>query len=471
VSEPAVHREPFVHLVDLSSDRALIAWGAFTFTRSSPDARWEIVDDQQLYEIAGRRTCIGAGAEPFGAATVQVFDEDGHVATEVTTSDRTWVWVHGLHPDTEYHYRITVDGTEWAAGERWDYVPADRGGYDLMPAGRSYDLRFRTWPDPDAETPDVRFVAMGDYGVGTRADSESSRRQRRIAEVLDRLVFEDQVRFIVSLGDNIYRGEGGYVEVDAEGGAEDDDWYSSFFQPYRYVLARVPFFPAIGNHDTADATHPEGSDDRAQLEDNYHLRQRFVDEPDRSSSREPGLFYRLRYGRDLELVCIDTSHDNEDQGIDRYFQAPEHQAWLNETFGPRGVRWLIPFSHHSMYCAGPEHHNDADMQALLPLFDRAGVRLVLAGHEHNFQLNEVDGRTFIVSGAGAKLREELPDGFADAGTKGWCAQAHLLLVDVRGDTVAVTPVSALRPDRSLHVMSVVSPRNDILDPPFVCRAT
>jgi tartrate-resistant acid phosphatase type 5 len=272
------------------------------------------------------------------------------------------------------------------------------------------------------------------------------------------------VRFVVSLGDNIYRGEGGFV--DDEGGGEDDDWYSSFFQPYRYALARVPFFPAIGNHDTTDT---EGADDRAQLEDNYHLRQRFIGDRDRKSSREPGLFYRVRHGRDLELVCLDTSHDNEDSGVNRYFQAPEHQAWLQETFAPGGARWLIPFSHHAMYCAGPEHHNDDEMQSLLPLFDQAGVRLVLAGHEHNFQLNEMNGRTYVVSGAGAKLREELPDGLAAAGTVGWCAQAHLLLVDINGDAATLTPVSGLRPDGALHVMSIESPAHQIVYPPFVVQ--
>jgi hypothetical protein len=284
VSQPEIHREPFVHLVDLSHDRVLIAWGAFYFTRRSPEERWEIVDDEQLPDVAGRRTCIGSGAEPFGTATVQVFGGDGELVVEATTAERTWVWVKGLSPDTEYRYRIAVDGTEWAAGERWDWVPARRGGYDLMPAGRSYDLRFRTWPAADAATPAVRIAALGDYGVGTRVDSESSRRQRRIADVLDNLVADDAVRFVVSLGDNIYVGEGG--RVDDESGGEDDDWYSSFFQPYRYALARVPFFPAIGNHDAADT---EGSDDRAQLEDNFHLHERFRDEPDRAS-REPGLF-------------------------------------------------------------------------------------------------------------------------------------------------------------------------------------
>ena len=63
MSQQAVHAEPFVHLVDLSSDRVLIAWGAFFFTRGSPDERWQIVDDEQLPGLVGRRTCIGSGAE------------------------------------------------------------------------------------------------------------------------------------------------------------------------------------------------------------------------------------------------------------------------------------------------------------------------------------------------------------------------------------------------------------------------
>ena len=47
---------------------------------------------------------------------------------------------------------------------------------------------------------------------------------------------------------------------------------------------------------------------------------------------------------------------------------------------------------------------------------------MLAGHEHNFQINEVDGRTYVVSGAGGKVREEVPDGFAEAGTTAWAAR-------------------------------------------------
>jgi predicted phosphodiesterase len=465
VAPHETHREPFIHLVDVAHDRALVAWGAFYFVRDSPEARWTIVDDQQLERLAGRRTSIGHGAEPFGDATVRVLDADGGLAAEASTSERSWVWVEGLRPDTEYRYQVLVNGEEWAAGERWDWVPSRAGGYDLAPSGLCYDLRFRTWPHPDAPTPRVRFVAMGDYGVGIRSDSESSRRQRRVAEVLDRLVREHDVRFVVSLGDNIYQGELG--AVDDESGGEDDDWYSSFFQPYRYAIARVPVFPAIGNHDTTDT---EGSDDRAQMEDNFHIAARFVDESGRTSVG-PGLFYRLCYGRDLELVCLDTSQDSDDPDVHRFFQAPNHREWLRDTFAAGRARWVVPFSHHPAYCAGPTHANDEEMvQQLVPLFPEAGVRLVLAGHEHNFQLTETGGCTYVVSGAGGKVREDVPQGFSEAGTTAWAAQAHLLLVEVDGAEARLTPVSGLLADGGLHLMTALTPADEVVTPPFVVRS-
>lgn len=461
---PEVHREPFIHLADLADDRALVAWGAFWFTRQ-PGERWQIVDDERLPQVAGRRTSIGHRAEPYGTAQVQLLGRDGVVLEEVSTSDRTWAWLEGLAPDTEYRYRVVVDGEEWAAGELWDWLASPTGGFDLVPSGRRYDLRFRTWPSPEEPTPQVRFAALGDYGVGIRSDSEFSRRQRRIAEVLERAVDEHEVRFVVSLGDNIYQGELG--RVDDESGGEDDDWYSSFFQPYRYVVSRVPLFPTIGNHDASDT---EGSDDREQLEDNFHISERFDNDTEQASVG-PGLFYRRRFGRDLELVCLDTSLDSQDPAVHRLFQAPHHHAWLEHVFGPDSPRWLVPFSHHPVYCAGPHHPNDQEMaESLLPLFDRAGVRLVLAGHEHNFQVSEAAGRTYVVSGAGGKIREDVPTGFAEACTTAWAAQSHLLLVDLDGEEARLTPVSGLRADGALQPMTALAPDNSVRYPPFVVRA-
>jgi tartrate-resistant acid phosphatase type 5 len=457
-----IRREPFVVLADLAHDRALVTWGAFYFVRYHPDQRWAIVEDHDLPDLVGRRTCIGTEAEPFGETTVEVTDPSGAVVAQASTSEHTWVWVDGLEPDTEYHYCVSVDGDPWGHGELWDTVPDRRGGYDLMPSERTYDLRFRTWPHPEEPTPPVRFIALGDYGVGVRSDSESTRRQRRIAEALDRLVSDVDVRLVISLGDNIYEGEVG--EPGDNTGGEDDDWYSSYYAPYRYVLARIPFFPAIGNHDTSDT---ESSDDRAQLEDNFHLQQRFGDTTGRSSI-DPGLFYRLRYGRDVELVAIDTSLDSGNEGVHRHFQAAHHREWLEEVFSTADVRWRIPFSHHPAYCAGPKHLNDEEIcEDLTPLFATGGVRLVLAGHEHNFQVSEVDGRTYVISGAAGQVREEAPEDFEQAGTTAWSGQSHLLLVEIDEAEARLTPISGLLPDGTPHLMTAMGPHGGIIRPPFV----
>jgi len=460
-----LHVEPFLHLVDVTEDRALVAWGAFWFERTAADARWRIVDDQRLPEVSGgRRGCIGAGAEPYGDTEVQVLDTEGDVVATATTSERAWAWVEGLQPDTEYRYRVLVDGEEWGAGERWDWVPDDAGGYSLRPAGRTYDLRLRTAPAPETHAA-LTFAAIGDYGVGICSDTESSRRQRRVAEALEHLVVEGGARLVLSLGDNVYLGEQG--RVDDESGGEDDDWYSSFYQPYRYVISRVPVYPAVGNHDTTDT---EGSDDRAQMEDNFHTAERFRAEDDRTSVG-PGLFYRFGHGADVEFVCVDTSHASPDEHVDRFFQDPGHLRWLRETFERPAPRWRIPFSHHPAFCAGPEHGNDAEIvDVLVPLFAAGGVRLVLAGHEHNFQLSRVDGRTYVVSGAGGKLREQLPRGFEDAATDAWCMQAHVLLVELTEAEARLTPVSGLREDGTPHLMTALTPRNEVRRPPFTVPA-
>ena len=111
----------------------LVAWGAFWFERSGRDDPWRIVDDDRLPEVAaGRRGCIGASAEPYGDTVVEALDATGGVVARAHTAERAWAWLDGLSPDTAYRYRIVVDGSEWAAGERWDWVPSDRGGYDLV---------------------------------------------------------------------------------------------------------------------------------------------------------------------------------------------------------------------------------------------------------------------------------------------------------------------------------------------------
>lgn len=467
----SVHREPFVHLADLAHDHALIAWGAFFFSDPDGDgADWAIVEDPDISRVVrgGRETeTIGAAAASFGPAEVVVEDAaTGAVVARATSDDANHVWLRGLAPDTEYTYRVLVDGDEWGAHGTFDWL--DRGdGPDLVRTERRYEHRFRTFPAPGASAP-LRFAVLGDYGVGILAGNEDSRRQLRLAGVLDRAVTHAGVRLVITTGDNVYEGE----EGTADGfGDEDDDWYSSFYQPYRYIIDRVPVFPGVGNHDTAET---ERADNRDQLTDNLYTDLRFSPEvADGRASLDPGLYYRFRYGADIEFVCVDTTEADELDDHTYFFDHPAHRDFLEASFPDAaedvdGPRWRIPFTHHPPYTAGPDHGNVPPLiDRLMPLLRRSGTPAVISGHEHNFQHNLVDGIHGIVTGAAGKLDREHPGGFEEAGTVSWAAEGHLLLVDVDAERIVVHPVTDVSDDGEMTYLDRISPDGDPVTGPIV----
>ncbi len=107
------------------------------------------------------------------------------------------------------------------------------------------------------------------------------------------------------------------------------------------------------------------------------------------------------------------------------------------------------------------------VEHLVPLFVRAGVRAAFAGHEHNFQVAQQRGTTYVISGAGGQLREETPAGFAAAGTVAWTAQAHLVLAEIDGPTLTVTPVAALGPDGGLEAATSRASDGSLVEVPFL----
>ena len=457
-------REQFVHLADVTHDQALVAWGAFYFSDDDEDGvGWRIVRDDQLAgRGAGARSgSIGQTSAPYGSAEVEVRTlDDDEVVARAATDAANHVWVEGLQPDSAYRYRVLVDGEPWAEGplRAWR-VGGD--GPDLVETDRVYDMRFRTHPAPDTSAP-LRFAVLGDYGAGILASEGNGNRQRRIAAALERAVDAAGVRLVLTTGDNVYVGAEGTV---AGSGNADEDWYFSFYEPYRHTISRVPVYPGVGNHDTEET---EASDDRAELEDNFFTRLRFAEHSDDArSSVDPGLFYRFEYGADIDFVCIDSTIASSMEH-DYYVDHPRHRAFLEDVFGGTSDGWLLPFSHHPPYCAGPKHHNTEHLvEQVVPLLEQAGVRAMFSGHEHNFQHSRVRGVDYVLTGAAGKLREGRPDGFDEAGTLAWAAEGHLLVVDVEGDRMTIHPVTEVDETGRFTYLPLQDPDGQPVDTPIV----
>jgi hypothetical protein len=436
---PNFYSEPFLQLAGLTHRSALISWGGFYFKVKDSGASFKLVDDDDLKHIhPPRKDTIGASSAPYGPARVEVFDMAGRLVSSASTIETNYCWLIGLEPDTEYRYRVTVNDDQWGRDERRDWV-ADDDQKGLRLIGNRYENRFRTYPDPARPAPNpLTFAVIGDFGTGIK---KKDRPQGKVASVLKRAIDKHGVRFILTTGDNIYASKKLFGLPIGGQGDEDDDWYFTFYQPYRYFINRVPVYPSIGNHDTDES---EERDDRDQVLDNFYVAERIKgEEAAGRASADPGLFYRFRYGSEIEFICIDTSRDSA-LFDDRLYKHPKHADFLNRALPSRAENpspaWRIPFGHHPPFSAGPRHHNTSGMEQLILRFQQAGVRAVFSGHEHNFQHSHSNGVNYFVTGGAGKIREDRPDKFDAAHTLSWAAALHFLLVTIDGKRMTVRAI-------------------------------
>ena len=179
-------------------------------------------------------------------------------------------------------------------------------------------------------------------------------------------------------------------------GASDEDWGSKFFQPYEPLLASIPFFPALGNH---DGNETERHRDLAAILDNFAFPQ-----------NKPGRYYDFTYGGLAQFFALDST-SNTESGPARagYLENSPQFHWMQSEFAKPHPLWVIPYFHHPMFTAGPDHPPSLEqLRHWFALFTNSGVKVVFSGHEHNFQASEVSPATggirFFVSGAGGELR-------------------------------------------------------------------
>jgi len=208
----------------------------------------------------------------------------------------------------------------------------------------------------------ARIAVSGDTGTRNAAQQRVARRMAVEAKK------EPYDAFIIS-GDLVYPdGDSSLTR-------------RSVIEPYAPVLKDATLIPALGNHDVQSG---EGMDILRKLGRN-------------------SAWYVEKIGP-VRVIVLDSNRIGNAQ----------QTAWLRKVLAeeqPRGT-WTIAAMHHPAYSAG-HHGSDKNVQRRwVPLFEQAGVQLVVAGHDHDYQRsNKIDGITYIVSGGGAKVRESGRESF------------------------------------------------------------
>ncbi len=412
----------FIYLQRLTHQSVVVAWG-------SPRS--------------GVSNTIGQSSLPLGPAELDVFyRQSGEpiLGSPFAASERNWIEVPLPEPSTDYRYELRVNGRPWG-----DAVYRREGL-----------LRFRSFPGPDMDSGALSFLVLGDFGTG-------SKKQFRLAETMRRVVDEREragspVRFVLTTGDNFYDF---FLFVST--GSDDEQFYKKFFVPYQSLVSRIPFFPSPGNHDGSES---ESTQDLFHYRDNFFLPEAIL--PDGTPSRFADRFYAVRFGKDVELLSLDTTRNRETRA-DLTWQplyggegVSEQRLWLeSELARAKDTLWKIAYFHHPPFNAGPGHYGprvkDRNLmeleRELVPLLASGEVRVAFSGHVHNFQLTrqESEGylRTtrYVVTGAGGKseggrkrgslqlLRREKIEA-TNAEDK-----LHFLLVRVEGDRMEITPIT------------------------------
>jgi hypothetical protein len=325
----------------------------------------------------------------------------------------------------------------------------------LEPSDDAYDNRFRTFPQPDAEVSRLNFVVIGDFGRGVRKPDKDPKCQADLALALEKAVNESGARFMLTTGDNIYAHRKLLVFV-KDSGDEDKDWFYTYYQPYRYIINRIPTFPAFGNHDEGET---EEMDDRDQLYDNLYIRPHFESLRDpQDAVTDRGLLYRFRFGKQIEFVCLDSSKDHI--LAKRFFELEENRPFIERALAPTsGGGWRIAFSHHPVYCAGPVHGSRPSLQKLMTeRGHQAGIRVFFNGHEHNLQ-HANDGVTdYFITGGSGKFEEAPPHSnrFESAKTKAWGGNkhGHFLLCRVNGREMDISAIGKLNSNGELQPIDI-----------------
>lgn len=230
-------------------------------------------------------------------------------------------------------------------------------------AGGDPSYSFTTSPAPGTAA-NTRIWILGDCGT-------ANRNQKAVRDVFHNFAAKRPADLMLLLGDNAY------------GSGTDSEYQAAIFNIYPKSLRRIPVWPTLGNHDTAQQTKFDGS---------YPYFDIFTLPCAGEAGGEPsGTEHYYSFDRaNVHLICLDSmTADRSPKGA--------MATWLKADLNSTTATWIIAFWHHPPYTKG-SHNSDTEKQLvemrenILPILEAGGIDLVFTGHSHSYE------RTFLIDG-------------------------------------------------------------------------
>lgn len=173
----------------------------------------------------------------------------------------------------------------------------------------------------------------------------------------------------------------------------DIQYYSSGLESYgtwmelmRPMLRSAAFFPAIGNHEF-----------EKPLEREEYV-ERFWGNPGFDGNSD---HYRFQWGG-VWFFALNTEIEIGEGSSQMKWFAEK----LDDATRRPGYRFAVVYFHRPFVTCADVEQKDALRKLYQPLFTKAGVKIVVAGHVHGYERFEFDDVTWLTSGGGgAKLHK------------------------------------------------------------------
>jgi acid phosphatase len=277
-----------------------------------------------------------------------------------------------------------------------------------------------------AETPTLNFVLIGDWG---RLGHDN---QRDVAAQMGSTAAAINSRFTISMGDNFY--ENGVDSVD------DPQWQASFEKIYTAPSLQSPWKIILGNHDYRG--NVQAQLDYAKTSERWQLPARYYTESVALPDGGKADFFYLDTSPFIKKY-LGTRTDISGQDTDAQLR------WFEAALAASTAQQKIVIGHHPIYTAlAPETHYDHDQPDLIarldPILRAHNIKIYINGHDHNLQVVQMNGLTYVTNGAGSETYQAsspvIRNGFV-SGNHGFMTIAlswrrlDFALIDMSGQTL------------------------------------